>query len=153
MGYTAQMMTGNMQSLSFFMFNLCYVHKTFNEKEKADAIIYGMLLVGYFLGACLSALVLEINGGDAQNACLYLIVAVFLKLLASQIYSTCECDKLLFFRKYFPSTQIILDNCLHPHFHHPLSLRNTYQNVDLSVIGDDHHDIQDHNHVIDTDHK
>lgn len=138
------MMTGNMQSLTNFIFTYVYLKKKLSNKEKADVIILSSLLVAYFCGCIISSVLLNTGPNKAESnaryATLGLLIAVVIKLFASKTYVVLECDKASCLSDGCPTSQFLFDNSekLHPsRFDHAITKPVESNNHVVRGIGDD----------------
>lgn len=112
-GYTPQMMTGNFQKGSDFLYKIITRTKIGGPKEKGDAVITCSILISYFIGALVSATIVYVSpssGGWAngiRTSLLVLLGLVFFKIVMNYAYTSFSLESSLVMLG-FPSTAILL---------------------------------------------
>ena len=112
-GYTTQMMTGNIQKVTEFLYKIITGTKISNSKEKGDAVINFSILVSYFVGAVVSAIVVNTapSSGDwasgIRTSMWVLLSLVFFKIIMNNVYSSFSLE-LPLGKLGFPSTVTLL---------------------------------------------
>jgi len=115
-GYTPQMMTGNVQKMTDFLYKIITGIKFSDpKKEKGDAVITFSILISYFAGAIVSATVVNVSpstgnfANGIRTSMFVLLSLVFFKIIMNNLYSSCSLE--IYLGKLgFPSTATLLSS-------------------------------------------